>query len=513
MSLSLSRSMTACTNEADDVNVPNNHLKVNFGVAAPQSRAIFTGTELPEGSIVGAKLDGYDDYAALTFTATGTGESRSWSGNKDVILTDTKGTLYSFYPQTGAVDITAIPVDMTADDQTDWLYGTPVSNVNEDNASLDVTLNHALANINLTLADGSYAGAGNVTAISVQSDGIAAKGTFNAAQETPGYSAMEGQGTAITRYVTTTLGGTATDIMVVPTGTEGTITFNVTVDGTVYTATSSAATLAMGNSYKYTLTLNSTFMSVSTVDVTPWNSVQKEDDLVMEKLTWDNAPNGVYAVSAEGLPVKVDNATSECIAVALIVNDAPTPQRIMIEKNGSNNTAYGGNRTLYWNYSDKDLTLNNNSKVDGTNNYGYLPKADGTYQSTPNLSDDYTTWTRGALSDFDGKTNTEIIVSASSNTRDMGLVLTAFNAAADQNKGFTDWYIPACGQLALIYLNMNDINTILTKIGGTAIKSGNYWSSTECSMYSGRCIRFENGCVSDYTKRDETVEVRFVRNL
>ena len=98
----ISSALTACNNEADDVNVPNNHLKVNFGVAAPQSRAIFTGTELPEGSIVGAKLDGYDDYAALTFTATGTGESRSWSGNKDVILTDTKGTLYSFYPQTGA---------------------------------------------------------------------------------------------------------------------------------------------------------------------------------------------------------------------------------------------------------------------------------------------------------------------------------------------------------------------------------------------------------------------------
>ena len=181
---------TACNCDESSLPTAGNQLQLSFGINAPQSRAIFTDTKLPDGSPVGVRLDGYADYANLVYTGTTTGTTQTWSSTTSVTLTDTKGTLYAYWPQSSSVAIDAIDVDMTAADQTDWLYATPVTDVNEDKASVAVTMNHALANINVKVNKGSYLGAGNITNITVQSDGIALGGTFNAAQTTPGYTAF-----------------------------------------------------------------------------------------------------------------------------------------------------------------------------------------------------------------------------------------------------------------------------------------------------------------------------------
>jgi len=377
---------------------------------------------------------------------------------------------------------------MTAADQTDWMYGTPVTGVSEDKANVTVTLNHALANINLTLAKGSYVGTGNVTAISVKSDGIAPKGTFNAAQETPAYSAFQDGGTAIERAVTTTLGGTATDIMVVPTGQSAAITFNVTVDGTVYTATSAAVQLEMGSSYKYALTLNSTMMSVSKVSVTPWNNVNK-GELTMEKYNpWKNIANGVYAVSADGKPVVVSSADASCIAVALITDI----QKIMIAKNNAKDVY--GNTTFYWGYNlyGKDVA--------GIENAEFSSLATG-----------------------NGKENTTAILASYNeygvemDNRDMCKILRDFNAGTNvqSNEGFADWYVPAINELREIYSNMNDINGALQIIGGENFtKYNNYWSSSEYSENNGWYDAFMSyGQLAYMSKNNGSYRVRFVRDI
>jgi len=505
----ITSAFASCTNESEDLNnLPGKNLKVSFNVAEVQSRAIFNEASLPTASVVGAKLDGYVSYSSITFTAAGTGQAQTWTPSTDVVLGEDQGTLYTYYPYSQNTDISAIPVDMTEADQTDWLYGTPVTGVSEDKANVTVTLNHALANINLTLVKGSYVGTGNVTAISVQSDGIAPKGTFNAAQETPAYSAYEDEGTAIERAVTTTLGGTAIDIMVVPTGQSAAITFNVTVDGTVYTATSSAVQLEMGSSYKYTLTLNSTFMSVSEVAVTQWNPITK-DNLTLEKYV-DTTPQ-VYAVSSTGALMDVANADESCIAVALVVGE----HKFWIEKTQSYDAT---NIKFYWgeNLEGKDVA----GITEISTGNGYLPKANGSYESTPNLSSDYTTWTSGGLSDFNGKNNTNAIITAYAehsvemNAQDMCVVLQTFNAGTyGSNQGFTDWYIPSLGQLALIYLNKTAINEALTAIGGTTFSADFYWCSSEKSSYHGWRVEFFNGLCGGGGKSNGGCMVRFVRDI
>ena len=229
--------------------------------------------------------------------------------------------------------------------------------------------------------------------------------------------------------------------------------------------------------------------------------------------SWDDVANGVYAVSKDVKPVAVDKADETCVAVALVVNDAPVPQMFMIAKTDA--TDADGNNTLYWNYNYSSLSLPNCLDVDDTNSHGYLPMADGNYYGTPQLSADYTTWPDDtALGDFDGKGNIAIIAVSSSNSRDMCTVLNTFNAAIDgSNLGKNNWYIPAFGQLALMYLNQKEINDALAKIGGTAFDDEYYWASTMGDRYGAWVLDFDNGGCSGIDEKGDSRLVRFVRDI
>ena len=122
---------------------------------------------------------------------------------------------------------------------------------------------------------------------------------------------------------------------------------------------------------------------------------------------------------------------------------------------------------------------------------------------------------------YDGQTFNNVqysssdgIVEKSTNARDMGTVLKAFNAASDQNQGFDDWYIPALGQLAIIHLYMTEINEALTAIGGSVIKDNlAYWSSTESNERQAWCVLSSDGEVKSNWYKYSSYQVRFVRNL
>ena len=241
------------------------------------------------------------------------------------------------------------------------------------------------------------------------------------------------------------------------------------------------------------------------------------------------ATAGVYAVSSSGALIDVANADESCIAVALVVGE----HKFWIEKNETKNTtsikaAYtedGASNTnytyFYWGmYGSDNTSITNYTQTGGggTSSYGYLPQANGSYASSSNnLSGDYTTWTSGALSDFNGKANTAALLAASDTDSyttyaNMATWCRIFNQTAAENQGYSDWYIPACGQLSLMYLNMTAINNALTKIGGQTISSLYFWSSSEYSSSHGWGVNFFNGYVSDYDKSNYS-RVRFVRDF
>ena len=270
--------ITGCSNE-ESIPQTEQRTKLNISVGVKQSeaRGVIKGSTLPDGSKIGVRLVGagdatdYQSYEHVCYTASGTGDAQTWSTVNDIVLNETDGTLYAYYPYTEGIDMTAIPVDMTAADQIDWMYATPITGVDETNPNVEIEQNHALANISITLDKGSYAGEGNVSSIRVQSQGFATGGTFNAAQATPAFTEFTGTGEAITRTLTEVkLGDEATDMMVIPTGKESEVNIYVTVDGVEYLSTTSTKELKAGKIYDYTLLFSSTGVKVVKVTVKDW---------------------------------------------------------------------------------------------------------------------------------------------------------------------------------------------------------------------------------------------------
>ena len=187
----------------------------------------------------------------------------------------------------------------------------------------------------------------------------------------------------------------------------------------------------------------------------------------------------------------------------------------------------GGTFTYYFTrggYGSTSGTFVSTNVGDGSSNhYGYLPKPDGSYKGSPKLNGSPSVWitTTGALSDFAGKSNSEIITSiltngsSSSNYAPMAYLMNAFNDAscsATVNQGYKDWYIPSCGQLGLIWLNKTALDNALTAIGGTAFSADYYWSSSEYSSSGGWYVYLYNGFVN-YNYKYNSCRVRLVRDL
>ena len=83
----------------------------------------------------------------------------------------------------------------------------------------------------------------------------------------------------------------------------------------------------------------------------------------------------------------------------------------MIEKYEDLNESYvtagsGKDSTyvFYWGGDGTDQTgITNYDKAHVSDVYGYLKQESGSYNGTPNLSENITAWTSGALSDWKGK--------------------------------------------------------------------------------------------------------------
>ena len=80
-----------------------------------------------------------------------------------------------------------------------------------------------------------------------------------------------------------------------------------------------------------------------------------------------------------------------------------------------------------------------------------------------------------ALSDFNGLSNTEILVG-------LGSDYVAANAAWKYKDGTSNlqWHLPAMGEFGYLMPRFNEINSVITALDGVAVKDGGaFWSSSE----------------------------------
>lgn len=259
------------------------------------SRAIVDGTSLSSGDAIGVTVVDatgtlYDSqaYNNVAFTASGAGTSQAWTGEKDILLSGTEGTLYAYYPYTPGIDPSAIPVDMTAADQIDWMYAREADSdagygVSNTDATVRLTLNHALVNVRLNFLKGDYIAAGALQSVSVSSPAFATGGVLDARTGT--WTSTRNDGQALTVSTSgLTVGDAVKNVMLVPTGTESAVSITAVIDNRSYTVSSSSLTFKDGHSYKYNLTVNSTGMELTKVTVTPWvPGLDEDENLTLEK--------------------------------------------------------------------------------------------------------------------------------------------------------------------------------------------------------------------------------------
>lgn len=236
--------------------------------------------------------------------------------------------------------------------------------------------------------------------------------------------------------------------------------------------------------------------------------------------------NGVYAVKQDGRLIPLSKADYQCISVAIVHDD----HKIMIEKNEDSNQSYktatsglpdSSNKTysFYWGEYGTDQTgITNYDKVDGSNDFGFLKPEQDSYKGTPYLPDDVSSWTNGALSDWDGKANSEVLKNVLSGGQSqnshptIGCMLNAFIDSSDA-KGLDDWYIPSCSQLALIFMNLYSVDNALSAIGGLQIGNDKvYWSSSERNTEEAWNLSTKYLHVS-YDNKNMAAMVRFIRDI
>lgn len=257
------------------------------------TKTIVEGTTLPDGSEIGLFVTDqtgttYDgvNLNNVKYTATGEGEAQKWNTLSNISLSASVANVCSYYPYNESVyDITAIPIEATSEVQTDWMWGTPVSGLDNKNYSATINMNHALAVIRLNLVKGNYLGTGNVTSVKIQSDGAGTSAILNA--KTGALSSIKGANSDFlnTEEFILTGEGKVIDFIVVPTKIESPINIEVFINNEEMRASTSGINLEAGKIYEYSVSVGVEALQLNKLNVTEW--IEGE---VMEQMISPNIP-------------------------------------------------------------------------------------------------------------------------------------------------------------------------------------------------------------------------------
>lgn len=283
LAAALAMAFSACNRSSHEPQTAENCSKLKVNVSTAHStKALIEDAALADGSEVAVSVlqagdqsyDGFDTYRNVKCTASTTGSTQEWTLSPEILLSTTMGTLYAYYPYSAAVtDITAVPVEASTAVQTDYMYGTPVPDLNNKNAEADIELNHALAAVRLSIAKGSFSGKGEITNVWVNGEAIATNAKMNSLTGAlSGFSGMDTRvGPAFTKFTLSTT-PEVKDFIIIPTGESKAMTITIEIDGFEIEAQTTPADFAEGTITNYTVTVNSQKLQVTNVSVKPWGT-------------------------------------------------------------------------------------------------------------------------------------------------------------------------------------------------------------------------------------------------
>lgn len=275
-------------NNPNEANTEKQTLEVTTSIDVSSSRSVLgspinsfvSGDEIGlyvSSGIVNTPYNGVSSNKNMKSTFTTT-----WTQATPVYLSSAMATIYAYYPWSATVtDGTAVDIDHTS--QTDYMYGTPVTSVNNRQPRAAITMNHALSLVQFDFKKENYTGAGSLTAITIANkaggnslisqgklnltNGVIVKGTSKEAVS---------KATNIPQTIGTWTETTFPKMLVIPTAPTaavGDIVISFVVDGQTYDWNVPVNTAwEQGKKNTYTVTIKGTALEVSPVTIAPWGT-------------------------------------------------------------------------------------------------------------------------------------------------------------------------------------------------------------------------------------------------
>ena len=244
----------------------------------PPTKGMITERVLPDGSELCIGIfnpDGSNymgkNYGHIYFKAENGPGTQIWKPSGQVLLGESEGVLYAYYPYSmySGGDIRHIFVEADSYTQDDFMYAGPYTGLNMDNKHVDITLKHALAAIKLTTRRGSYEGAGAIRSIGLGGYCGGYQGYFDVTQ---GKFTEVSTGGII--YPTTSFnlsdGPNEQYIMLIPTGEPGDLMLRMTIDEVYYTKTIPNFMIEQGKITNLDLSVDKGKLTLTSVKVTNW---------------------------------------------------------------------------------------------------------------------------------------------------------------------------------------------------------------------------------------------------
>lgn len=436
-------------------------IQVQTGIT---TRGVITENTLPSGSSIGLFVT--DDSGVtyngmpmnnIQYTGTGEGSSQIWSTDEDIMLSGTNATLKGYYPFADDVtDITAIAVEATTDVQTDWMYATPVTELNNKNFTTVLSMNHALAAVRLNLIRDSYNGVGEITSVSITSEGAATNAVFNATDGTLGSITGTGATYTSNEAFSLTAEKKTIEFITVPAGVSAPISLSVMMNGAEIVAEIPAVTLQPGKIYNYTVAVGTSALSLQKMNVVEWNVVDKG------------------TLQPEPFVITIPDPYEEWARIQHVDGTLYTAEEWLAAKSAGTvtNADANGVAVLYSKYAVCPHVIHPKYSTD-------CPKwSSNTSVEVPDLPNTLDKAT--AQLDVNGKANTEAILAAviAGAIEDAPAAQYCADVTfANGQKG----YLPAAGELQAWYDNKTAVNACMNAIWGSSVDSKNSWSSTQLS--------------------------------
>ena len=245
----------------------------------PPTKGMITERVLPDGSELCIGIfnpDGSNymgkNYGHLYFKAENGHGTQIWKPSEQVLLGESEGVLYAYYPYSmySGGDIRHIFVEADSYTQDDFMYAGPYTGLNMDNKHVDITLKHALAAIKLTTRRGSYEGAGAIRSIGLGGYCGGYQGYFDVTQ---GKFTEVSTGGII--YPTTSFnlsdGPNEQYIMLIPTGEPGDLMIRMTIDEVYYTKTIPNFMIEQGKVTNLNLSVDKGKLTINSVTLSEWS--------------------------------------------------------------------------------------------------------------------------------------------------------------------------------------------------------------------------------------------------